>query len=122
MTIYSYFALNQLTTNQIDIGGALPGDKLGVPAARAPLPQKPEYMVAGLTTNISPTLTNSFVWNYTKIWWQWATSAAPPQLSGLGGALEIGGETANALIPYNVNNQNTRQRFWDRHCTMYKHD
>ena len=122
MTSYRYFALNQLTTNQIDIGGALPGDKLGVPAARAPRPQKPEYMVAGLTTNISPTLTNSFVWNYTKIWWQWATSAAPPQLSGLGGALEIGGETANALIPYNVNNQNTRQRFWDGHDTLYKDD
>ena len=40
---------------------------------------------------------------------------APRQLPGLGGAIEIGGESAglNALIPYNVNTQNTRQRFWD---------
>jgi hypothetical protein len=122
MTSYRYFALSQLTANQIDIGGALPGDKLGVPAARAPRPQKPEYLVAGLTTTISPTLTNSFVWNYTKIWWQWASSAAPPQLPGLGGALEIGGESSSALIPYNVNNQNTRQRFWDGHDMLYKDD
>jgi hypothetical protein len=119
---YRYYALNQLTTNQIDIGGALPGDKLGVPAARAPRPQKPDMLVGGLTTNISPTLTNSFVYSYTKIWWQWASSAAPPQLSGLGAALEIGGESSQALIPYNVNNQNVRQRFWDGHDSQYKDD
>jgi hypothetical protein len=119
---YRYFALNQLTTNQIDIGGALPGDKLGVPVARAPRPQKPEFLVGGLSTTISPTMTNDFHWSYTKIWWQWASSAAPPQVAGLGGALEIGGETSSALIPYNVNNQNTRQRFWDGHDTMYKDD
>ena len=122
MGSYRYFSLSQLTTNQIDIGGALPGDTLGVMAARAPRPQKPAFLVAGLTTNINPTLTNDFRWNYTKIWWQWATSAAPPQLPGLGGALEIGGETSQALIPYNVNNQNTRQRFWDGHDTLLKDD
>jgi hypothetical protein len=121
-TSYRYFALNQLTTNQIDIGGVLPGDTLGVMAARAPRPQKPDMLVSGLTTNISPTLTNNFVWSYTRIWWQWASSAAPPQLPGLGGALEIGGETSSALIPYNVNNQNTRQRFWDGHDSQYKDD
>ena len=119
---YRYFALSQLTTNQIDIGGALPGDTLGKPAARAPRPQKPEFLVGGLSTIITPRLSNNFVFSYTKIWWQWATSAAPPQLPGLGGALEIGGETANALIPFNVNNQNTRQRFWDGHDFQYKDD
>lgn len=122
MSSYRYYSLTQLTTNQIDIGGALPGDKLGVPAARAPRPQKPEFLVAGLSTTINPTMTNDFRVSYTKIWWQWATSAAPPQLPGLGGALEIGGETANALIPYNVNNQNTRQRFWDGHDLLLRDD
>jgi hypothetical protein len=122
MSSYRYYALSQLTTNQIDIGGALPGDKFGVPTARAPRPQKPEFLVGGLSTNISPTMTNDFHYNYTKIWWQWGTSAAPPQLPGLGGALEIGGETTQALIPYNVNNQNTRQRFWDGHDTTFKDD
>lgn len=119
---YRYYALATLTENQIDIGGALPGDKLGVPTSRAPRPQKPDFLVGGLTTVISPTTTNDFRISYTRIWWQWATSAAPPQLPGLGGALEIGGETSNALIPYNVNNQNTRQRFWDGHDTMFKDD
>jgi hypothetical protein len=119
---YRYFALNQLTTNQIDIGGVLPGDTLGMPAARAPRPQKPEFLVGGVSTTISPTMTNDFHYSFTKIWWQWASSAAPPQLAGLGGALEIGGESANALIPYNVNNQNTRQRFWDGHDSMIKDD
>jgi hypothetical protein len=122
MSSYRYFALQQATENQIDIGGALPGDKFGVPTSRAPRPQKPEFLVAGISTTISPSMTNDFHWSYSKIWWQWATSAAPPQLPGLGGALEIGGETTSALIPYNVNNQNTRQRFWDGHDTMYKDD
>jgi hypothetical protein len=119
---YRYYDLSQLTTNQVDIGGALPGDKFGVPTARAPRPQKPDFLVGGLTTTINPTTTNDFHVSYTRIWWQWASSAAPPQLPGLGGALEIGGETSNALIPYNVNNQNTRQRFWDGHDTMFKDD
>ena len=119
---YRYYELSQLTTNQIDIGGALPGDKLGVPAARAPRPQKPDFLVGGLTTTINATTTNDFRVNYTRIWWQWASSAAPPQLPGLGGALEIGGESTSALIPYNVNTQNTRQRFWDGHDTLLKDD
>jgi len=119
---YRYFSLSQLTTNQLDIGGALPGDKLGTISAQAPRPQKPEYFIAGLTTNITPTMTNDFHVNFTKIWWQWASAAAPPQLPGLGGALEIGGETSQALIPYNVNNQNTRQRFWDGHDLLFKDD
>ncbi|MGC2658635.1 MAG: carboxypeptidase-like regulatory domain-containing protein [Bryobacteraceae bacterium] len=119
---YRYYALNTLTENQIDIGGALPGDKLGVPTSRAPRPQKPDFLVGGLTTTINPTTTNDFRISYTRIWWQWASSAAPPQIEGLGGALEIGGESSNALIPYNVNNQNVRQRFWDGHDTMFKDD
>jgi len=119
---YRYYGLSQLTTNQLDIGGALPGDKLGQYAARAPRPQKPEFLASGLTWNISPTITNDFHFSFTKSWWQWASSAAPPQLPGLGGALEIGGESSSALIPYNVNNQNTRQRFWDEHDSMFKDD
>lgn len=122
MGSYRYYGLTQLTTNQIDIGGALPGDTLGTPTARAPRPQKPEFLVGGLSTTINPTTTNEFHASFTKTWWQWATSAAPPQLPGLGGALEIGGESSSALIPYNVNNQNTRQRFWDGHDYMLKDD
>ena len=40
----------------------------------------------------------------------------------LTGALEIGGETSNALIPYNVDTSSTRQRAWDGHDQMYRDD
>jgi len=121
-TSYRYYAYNQLTTNQVDVGGVLPGDTFGQFAARAPRPQKPDYIVGGISTSVTPSTTNDFHFSYLKNWWQWATSAAPPQLAGLGGALEMGGESSSALIPYNVNTQSTRQRFWDGHDTTIKDD
>jgi len=121
-TSYRYYAFNQLTSNQVDVGGVLPGDTFGQYSARAPRPQKPDYFVGGISTSVSPSTTNDFHFSYLKNWWQWATSAAPPQLPGLGGALEMGGESSTALIPYNVNTQSTRQRFWDGHDTMVKDD
>jgi Carboxypeptidase regulatory-like domain len=115
--------LISLTTNQVDIGGALPGDKLGAPSAYAPRNQIPDYFVTGLTTNISPTVTNTFIFNYIRNFWQWASdSGAQVPGLGLGGALEIGGETSNGLIPFNVNTQNVRQRFWDGQDQIYKDD
>ena len=121
--------LTSLTTNQVDIGGAIGTDKLGVPAALAPRNQIPDYFVAGLTTNVSPTVTNTFVFDYLRNFWQWGSdsSAQVPGL-GLGGALEIGAgstgtaETANGLIPFNVNTQSVRQRFWDGKDQVYKDD
>jgi len=128
-TTYRSQRLVSLTTNQVDIGGALPGDTFGQPAATAPRDQVPSFYVAGLTTNINPTTTNTFIFNYTRNFWQWGSesSAQIPGL-GLGGALEIGAgaggtsETANGLIPFNVNTQNTRQRFWDGQDKLYKDD
>jgi hypothetical protein len=113
MTSYRHYKYLQTTTNQVDIGGALPGDTLGTPAARAPRPQLPSYWVAGLNTSITPTITNDFRFSYLRNFWQWADSGAVPQLPGLTAAVEIGGESTSALIPYNVNTQNVRQRFWD---------
>ena len=130
MASYRYYRFNQLTSQQVDIGGALPGDTLGQAAASAPRPEKPSYLVAGLTTTIKPNLTNDFHFNYLRNWWQWSTDGAVPQLPGLGGALELGGETnsatigggPNALIPYNVDSQSTRQRTWDGHDTVLRDD
>jgi hypothetical protein len=113
MTSYRAYRYVKLGTQQVDIGGALPGDTLGTPAAKATRPQNPSLWVAALTTNITPTTTNDFRFSYLRNYWAWGTAAAPPQLPGLGGALEIGGESSSALIPYNVNTQNVRQRFWD---------
>jgi Carboxypeptidase regulatory-like domain len=119
MMSYRYLRLINMTTNQVDIGGALPGNTLGTPTATAPRPQIDGYIVAGLTATISPHVTNDFRFVYLRQFWQWGSAQAPPQLPGLGGAIEIGagnassGESGNALIPYNVNTQSIRLRFWD---------
>lgn len=120
--------LTNLTTNQVDIGGVL-GGSLGQPTAVAPRPQQPSFWATGLTTTISPTMTNNFVFSYTRTFWQWGSQNAPPQLPGLGGALEIGGETggvggsgSSALIPYNINTQSVRQRFWDGQDKLIRDD
>ncbi len=120
-TSYRYFILRQNTTNQTDIGGIL-GGTFGQEVAVAPRDQKPSYFVTGLTTTITPTLINDFHYNYTRNFWQWGTDGAPPQIAGLGGALEIGGESTSALIPYNVNAQQVRQRFWDGHDHVFRDD
>ena len=129
---YRYMRLVSLTTNQVDIGGVLPGDTKGTPAAVAPRPQNPGYLVLGMTTNVTPTTTNEFRFNYTRNFWQWGDANAPPQLPGLGGAVEIASgysnstaessTCANTLIPYNVGTQCTRQRFWDGQDKMVRDD
>jgi len=121
-TSYRDYKLVALTTNQVDIGGVLPGDTLGQPTAVAPRPQQPSYWASGLTTIISPTMTNNLVFSYTRNFWQWASENGPPQFTGLGGAVEIGGESTNALIPYNVNTQSVRQRFWDGQDKLLRDD
>ncbi len=122
MTSYRDYRYVPLTTSQVDYGGALPGDTLGTPSAVAPRPQAPSYWVAGMTTIINPTTNNDFRFSYLRNFWQWGTAGATPQLPGLGGALEIGGESSSALIPYNVNTQSVRQRFWDGQDKMIRDD
>jgi len=124
MSSYRYYRFLQYATTQVDIGGVLTGDQFGVPASTAPRPEKPWFWVAGLTGTITPNLTNDFRVSYLRNFWQWATVGGPPQLPGLGGVLELGGESAgtNALIPYNVDSQNTRQRFWDGQDWLFRDD
>ncbi len=115
-TTYRDYKLVSLTGNQIDIGGVLPGDQLGVPTATAPRPQQPSVWTTGLTTTLNSSTTNSFVFSYLRNFWQWSDASGQPQLPGLGGALNLGGEstsTTPGLIPYTVNSQAIRQRFWD---------
>src|SRR6185369_12961338 len=112
MASYRYYRLDQLANTQIDIGGLL-GGSLGQAVSSAPRQQKPSYYVIGLTTNITPSLTNDFHYNYLRNFWEWSTAQAPPQLPGLGRALELCGDSANALFPYNFNTQSVRQRYWD---------
>jgi hypothetical protein len=116
MTSYRYYEFSQFVNTQTDVGGLLSGDKQGSYTSFAPRPVKPSYWVGGLTTTITSNMTNDLHFSFLRNFWQWSTQAGPPQFAGLGGAVEIGGESQlGSLIPYNVDSQDVRQRFWDGH-------
>ena len=120
---YRYYKIANLTSNQVDIGGQLPGAKFGVPTAVTPRPQDPWYFVVGLTTNINTSLTNDFHYSYLRNFWQWKGAGAPPQVAGAGGAIEpLGESSTNVLSPYNVNAQNIRTRIWDGKDNFFRDD
>lgn len=122
---YRDYKLVNLTANQVDIGGVFHGDTFGVPAATSPRPQQPSVWTTGLTTTINSSTTNTFVFSYLRNFWQWSDASGPPQLPGLGGALNLGGESTSTLpglIPYTVNSQAIRQRFWDGQDTQLRDD
>jgi len=120
---YRYYHMERATNNQVDIGGFFSGDTLGVPASVASRPQVPWYLTAGLTTNITNNLTNSFHYSYLRNFWARASKAQPPQVDGLGGAIEPFGESrTNVLAPYNLDTQNVRTRFWDGQDHMIRDD
>ncbi|HWY70144.1 MAG TPA: carboxypeptidase-like regulatory domain-containing protein [Terriglobales bacterium] len=128
MGSYRYYKLSQADLAQADVGGILGGTK-GQYTSTRNLPSYPSILVFGLNTTIGSNLTNDFHYSYTYNWWQWGDAGAPPQpIAGLGGAVEIGGETTaagggrNALIPYNVNTQDVRTRFWDGQDHMFRDD
>jgi hypothetical protein len=119
---YHIYKLNKASSGQWDIGGFFPGDTKGTYAAVRSLPQRPWIYTAGMTTDISPTLTNDFHWSYTRNWWAYADPGGVPNVAGYAAALEVGGETAGVFGPYNSNNQSTRTRFWDGKDWMYRDD
>jgi hypothetical protein len=128
-TSFRAFKLKNIPNVQVDVGGALPGTTFGQYQSTAERPQLGELWVVGLTSNLGSSVTNDVRFSYLYNWWQWATANDPPQLPGLGGALEIApagtaatAESVNALIPYNVNNQSTRQRVWDGQDKMIRDD
>ena len=49
MGSYRYYNLTSATTNQVDIGGFLSGNKLGTPVSLSNNPQQPWFLVIGLT-------------------------------------------------------------------------
>ena len=119
---YRYYRLTRAVNSQLDIGGVLAGSK-GVPTSLASRPQQPWYLVAGLTTNLTPNVTNDFHYSYLRNYWAWDTQNAPPQLAGLGGALEpLGERHYDSLTPYNVDTQSVRTRFWDGQDHMFRDD
>ena len=120
--VYNYYHLYLATPSQVDIGGFFPGDTFGQAAAKSNRPQVPSLYSTELTWNATNNVTNDIHVSYLRDFWQWVDSGIPPQFSELGGVLEPGGETSSAQIPYNVNNQSTRLRFWDGQDKMVRDD
>ncbi len=122
MGSYRYYKYNANGDSQVDIGGLLPGCTFGVPCSVYTMPSLPWTYVFGMTTIITNHLTNDFRFSHVRNLWGYGSAMVPPQFPGIPGALEIGGETANALIPYNVNNQYVRAREWNGHSNQIKDD
>jgi hypothetical protein len=117
MSSYRYYKLIRAVNNQalIDANGGI--------TSLASRPQQPWFFAAGLTTNVTSNFTNDFHYSYLRNFWSWSTFGAPPQIAGLGGALEPLGESrTNVLAPYNVNTQNVRTRYWNGHDHMFRDD
>lgn len=120
---YRYYHMERATNDQVDIGGALPGDKMGVPASLSNRPQVPWYLTASLSTNVTSNVTNSFYYSFLRNFWSRASAAQPPQVAGVAGAIEPFGENnTRVLAPYNVDTQHVRTRFWDGHDNMIRDD
>jgi len=126
---YHYYKLTHTVSDQWDIGGFFPGDKMGQYSAIRSKPQEPWIYTAGLTTNISSNVTNDLHFSYTRNWWAYGSPSGVPNVAGYPAALEIGGENSGATQsdspifgPYNTNNQNVRTRYWNGHDTMYRDD
>ena len=120
---YRYFGEDDPTTNQVDIGGLVAGDKLGQPASQSSFPLQPRYYVAGLTTTITPSLNNDFHFSFLRNFWDWDRLAASvPQIPGIPASLNMPGDAGfgTALIPMNVDTQQTRPRMWDGHDYSYR--
>jgi hypothetical protein len=120
---YRYYHMQRDTNNQVDIGGFFAGDTLGIPHSNSSRPQVPWYLTANLSTNITNNVTNNFYYSYLRNYWARSSNGQPPQVAGLGGAIEPFGETSsNVLAPYNLNTQSVRTRFWDGQDNMIRDD
>jgi Carboxypeptidase regulatory-like domain len=115
-TTYRYYRQHRATGNQINITG-------GKPVSTAARPSEPWYYTASVNTNITNNLSNDFHYSFLRNWWARSSLADPPQVAGLGGALEPEGESStNVLAPMNLDTQDVRTRFWDGKDHMFRDD
>lgn len=116
---YRYFHEVAPSTNQIDIGGLLPGDKLGVPAAVSSNPLAPSYSVVGLTGTLSPSLVNEFHISYLLNSWSWVRQGVTNALSNVPAGIEFADSSRTCMCPVNMDTQDARNRIWDGHDWNY---
>ncbi len=117
----SYRIFNDIapSTNQIDIGGLLPGDKLGTPAAVSNNPASPKYAVLGLNGTLTPNLINEFHISYLLNNWSWVRQGVTHALSTVPAGLEFADSHFGCLCPVNMDTQDARNRIWDGHDWNY---
>ena len=116
---YRYSRERAPSTNQIDIGGLLPGDKLGVPTAASSNPVDPRYAVLGLNGTLTPHLINEFHLSYMLNDWGWQRQGVTNALSGVPAGLEFADSHFGCMCPLNMNTQDSRKRVWDGHDWTY---
>jgi hypothetical protein len=119
---YRYYKFNQYTSNQVDIGGILPGDTFGIGVSKTQKPQTPSYIVTGLSGVITPHLVNDFHFSYLRNAWAWSSGGAPVQVPGMGGAIEILADSSSALVPFPVDRGDGLARFWDGQDKVVRDD
>lgn len=107
------------SSNQIDIGGLLPGDQLGTPAAASSNPVFPRYAVAGLTGTLTNNLINEFHVSYLLNRWFWARQGVTNALSNVPAGIEFSDSQLDCMCPLNMDTQNSRNRVWDGHDWNY---
>lgn len=117
----SYRVFNDIapSTNQIDIGGLLPGDKLGVPSAVSSNPAAPKYFVMGLTGTLTPNLINEFHLSYLLNDWGWIRQGVTDALSNVSAGIEFADSAFGCMCPVNMDTQDARNRVWDGHDWTY---
>ena len=117
MGTYRWYKNYNPVSSEVDIGGLLPGDTLGQPAAASENINEPALLVTSLSGSITPNLTNVFHFTYTRNMWGWIRNGVnTPQLAGMPGVAEINGEgKTTELNPVNVDTQDSRQRAWYEH-------
>jgi hypothetical protein len=116
---YRYFHEVAPSTNQIDIGGLLPGDKLGVPASASNNPRGPSYSVLGLTGTLTPSLINEFHISYMLNSWSWIRQGVTDALSSVPAGIEFADSSNACMCPVNMDTQDARDRVWDGHDWNY---
>jgi hypothetical protein len=116
---YRYFHETAPSTNQIDIGGLLPGDKLGVPASASNNPRAPTYSVAGLTGTLTPSLVNEFHISYLLNSWSWIRQGVTNALPSVPAGIEFADSSNTCMCPVNMDTQDARNRVWDGHDWNY---
>jgi hypothetical protein len=116
---YRIYKIVDPSTDQIDIGGILPGDKLGVPASASSNPAEPRYGVLGLTGTLTNHLVNEFHLSYLLNDWGWIRAGVTNALSTVPAGLEFADSQYGCMCPMNMNTQNARNRIWDGHDWNY---